>query len=96
MSGLPDPVTREQQYMRALCDRIDAQNELLGQIRDRLPEPAHTAPPKESTGPTVVELREPAERNDAQAGDDASTQAPRPAARRSRTTSSKAKPKGSS
>lgn len=54
MSGLPDPVTRDQQFYRGVCDRIDTQNELLTQILDRLP-----APPEER-GDGTVELREPA------------------------------------
>ncbi|OPG13629.1 hypothetical protein [Microbispora sp. GKU 823] len=55
MSDLPPGVTRDQQLLRAVCDRLDAQNELLAQIRDRLPEPARI-----SFSGGQVELREPA------------------------------------
>jgi hypothetical protein len=51
---LPRPVTTDHKLLVALAVRLDTQNELLGRILDRLPEP-----------PTVVagdavELREPA------------------------------------
>ncbi|MFF3443641.1 hypothetical protein [Streptosporangium sp. NPDC002721] len=54
LPDLPHPTVREQQYLHGLCLRMDAQNELLTQILDRLPSP----PPERDDG--MVELREPA------------------------------------
>lgn len=54
MPALPDhPVTRDQQYLYGVCDRLDTVADLLGQVLDRLPQLAES-------GGDVVELREPA------------------------------------
>ncbi|MEV6036028.1 hypothetical protein AB0L65_33075 [Nonomuraea sp. NPDC052116] len=51
---LPRPVTEGGEFLAAIHDRLGEQNELLGRILERLPEPA---PQPEQAG--TVELREP-------------------------------------
>lgn len=55
---IPTPQTRTDEVLAAIADRLDAQNELLGQVLARLPEPATTVDdPAPAT--STVELREP-------------------------------------
>lgn len=61
MRDLPPPHTPDQFFMAGVCERLDAQNALLGEIRDRLGQSNDATPP--STGPdglVPVGLREPA------------------------------------
>jgi outer membrane biosynthesis protein TonB len=53
----PRPVTRDQSFLAAILDRLDRQNELLTDVRDRLPQPVQV-----QVEPAVgaVELTEPA------------------------------------
>lgn len=60
----PQPRTPEQEFLAAVCDLLDRQAVLLGDIRDRLPARVAEQPVTDSgdlqTGPpAVVELREP-------------------------------------
>lgn len=82
MEEVPASVTREDRFARAMCDRLDYQNELLGKILDRLPDPAE----RPSTGGTV-ELREPA--TPADTSGPVPDAAARPAPARRRTTPAK-------
>ncbi len=59
MRDLPRPLTPDQLFMAGVCDRLDAQNTLLGEIRDRLGQASDETPPVEFSGPRPVELREP-------------------------------------
>jgi hypothetical protein len=60
MRDLPRPLTPDQMFMAGVCDRLDAQNTLLGEIRDRLGQGNDDAPPApDPDGPVPVELREP-------------------------------------
>jgi hypothetical protein len=54
---LPKPVHRQDEYMVAMCQRLDAQTAVLSQILDRLPAPATTA---EAGQPVEIAIREPA------------------------------------
>jgi hypothetical protein len=63
MSDLPAPVTTEQRYLSAICDRLGEQNTLLADLRDRLPTPVEqpVAEPEDAGMPRTVELIEPAQ-----------------------------------
>ncbi len=60
-NNLPQPTTTEHELLVAVCRRLDAQNALLGEIRDRLPGQAHaeSPPTTDPSGPVAVDLREP-------------------------------------
>lgn len=64
MSDLPNPVTRDQTFLAAVVGRLDRQNDLLTDIRDRLPTPSEGQPAADHTGvsdgPQGVEITEPA------------------------------------
>jgi hypothetical protein len=89
---LPRPVTTDQKLLTALAARMDAQNELLARILDRLPEP-----PPAGDGQTV-ELREPstAPAPDAKPSKTPSPEPPQAPARSTRKTTPRTKPKGAS
>jgi hypothetical protein len=91
---LPRPLTTDHKLLVALATRLDGQNELLAAILDRMPE----RPQQADTG--TVELREPApptaHTSDAEKAADGSTEPPPPPARRTRKTTPRTKPKGSS
>lgn len=63
---LPQPVTHDQMYLRAMHDLLVEQNALLADVRDRLPTPEQPAPavaePESAPQPESVEvaLTEPA------------------------------------
>lgn len=77
MPDLPKPVTTDQEFMAAMCARLDAQNSLLGEIRDRLGQANDETPPAAGSGPRPVELREPEPPGKAELAEPAS---PEPAA----------------
>lgn len=88
MPALPGhPVTRDQQYLHGVCDRLDTMADLLGQVLNRLP-------PSAERGGDVVELREPASplASAADGGESpaqADTPVPRPSRRRKTTANTK-------
>jgi hypothetical protein len=88
---LPRPITTDHKILTALVGRLDAQNELLKRILDRLPEPAAPADAK-----GTVELREPAPPAMEREPEPAPEPTPQPAApaRRTRKTTSKGKTPG--
>lgn len=59
MTGLPPPVTHDQQYLQAVHGLLSEQNALLGEIRDRLQSPP-PATDVTALAAGAVELREPA------------------------------------
>lgn len=60
MTELPSPVNREQTFLAAIADRLDQQNALLVEIRDRLPSPQGAQPATVPAGAREVEITEPA------------------------------------
>jgi len=63
MVALPVPRNPEQQFLAGICDRLDRQNALLADLRDRLPAPAEqpVTEPEDTGEPETVELIEPAQ-----------------------------------
>lgn len=62
MVDVPAPVSRDHEFLNAVCGLLAEQTALLGEIRDRLtaPEPEPPAEPEPAlAGPVAVELREP-------------------------------------
>jgi hypothetical protein len=61
MGDLPAPVTTEQRFLSAICDRLGEQNTLLADLRDRLPAPVEqpVAEPEDTREPQTVDLIEP-------------------------------------
>lgn len=53
---LPAPIHRQDEYMVAMCRRLDTQNGLLAQILDRLPAPVALTV---AGSPGEIRLREP-------------------------------------
>jgi hypothetical protein len=53
---VPRPLNREHDFWFAIVDRLDRQNEILADVRDRLPAPSGSA----DAGSGTVELTEPA------------------------------------
>jgi hypothetical protein len=56
----PRPVTRDQSFLAAILDRLDRQNELLTDVRDRLPQPVQVQVEPAVGAVGAVELTEPA------------------------------------
>ena len=59
MGELPRPLTKDQQFLAAVCERLDTQNALLGEIRDRLSAPSERSA-SVSNADGAVGLSEPA------------------------------------